>query len=69
MAGKFTPLENYLQNLPKSQREVTLDFEQIERILNNRLPPSAYEDWRWWNHETEGNHVRAQASQRLGDNF
>jgi hypothetical protein len=36
MAGKYTPLENYLRDLPESQREVTLRFEEIERILNSR---------------------------------
>jgi hypothetical protein len=47
MAGKYTPLEHYLRDLPASQREITLGFEQIERILNDKLPPSAYEDRRW----------------------
>ena len=56
MAGKYTPLENYLRDLSASLREVTLGFEQIEGILNNKLPSSAYEDQRWWEHETEGNH-------------
>ena len=59
MAGKYTPLEKYLRDLPKSQ--VTLEFDQIERILNDRLPSSAYEDERWWEHETEGNHVSLRA--------
>ena len=59
MAGKYTPLEKYLRDLPKSQ--VTLEFDQIERILNDRLPSSAYEDERWWEHETEGNHVSPRA--------
>jgi hypothetical protein len=27
MAGKYAPLENYLRDLPESQREITLDFE------------------------------------------
>ena len=36
MAGKYTPLENYLRNVPKSQREVKLSFEEIEGILNAR---------------------------------
>jgi hypothetical protein len=36
MAGKYTPLENYLRDVPKSQREVTLRFEEIEGILNAR---------------------------------
>ena len=61
MAGKYTPLETYLRGLPEGQQEVTLAFEQIEKILNFKLPASAYEDWRWWDHETEGNHVTARA--------
>jgi hypothetical protein len=61
MAGKYTPLENYLHDLPASQREVTLGFEQIEGILNNKLPSSANEDRRWWDHETEGNHVNKRS--------
>jgi hypothetical protein len=56
MAGKYTPLEKYLSELPESTREMTLTFEQIEKILAGKLPPSAYEDRRWWDHETEGNH-------------
>jgi hypothetical protein len=47
MAGKYAPLENYLRDLPDSQREITLYFDVIERILNNKLPPSAHEDQRW----------------------
>ncbi len=39
MAGKYTPLENYLLNLPARQNEITLDFDQIEEILNSNLPP------------------------------
>ena len=61
MAGKYTPLENYLRNLSESQREVTLRFEQIEKILNAKLPSSAYEDQRWWLNEKEGNHVNARS--------
>ena len=66
MAGKYTPLENYLRDLPKSRREVTLRFEQIERILNSKLPSSAYEDQRWWDHETEGNHVSTRSWSNAG---
>jgi hypothetical protein len=61
MTGKYTPLENYLRSLPKSKREVTLGFEQIEGILNDKLPSSAYEDRRWWDHEAEGNHVNKRS--------
>lgn len=66
MAGKYIPLENYLCDLPKSQREVTLSFLQIEGILKSKLPSSAYEDRRWWDHETEGNHVNKRAWSNAG---
>ena len=66
MAGKYTPLESYLRDLPDSQSEVSLGFQQIERILNAELPSSAYEDRRWWDHETEGNHRTARAWANAG---
>jgi hypothetical protein len=33
MTGKYTPLENYLRDLSASEKEITLSFEQIEKIL------------------------------------
>jgi len=66
MAAKYTPLENYLHSLPKSQREVTLGFEQVENILKSNLPASAFEDQRWWEHETEGNHINKRAWTNAG---
>jgi hypothetical protein len=66
MAGKYTPLENYLRDLPDSQSEVSLSFQQIESILNSKLPSSAYEDRRWWDHETEGNHLKTRAWANAG---
>jgi len=66
MAGKYTPLEIFLRDLPKSKKEVMLSFEQIENILNDKLPSSAYEDSRWWEHETEGNHRNTRAWSNAG---
>ena len=66
MAGKYAPLENYLRDIPPDQKEVSLSFEQIEEILNAQLPSSAYEDQRWWDHETEGNHVTTRAWANAG---
>ena len=66
MAGKYTPLEKYLSDLPESTREMTLTFEQIEKILAGKLPPSASEDRRWWDHETEGNHLTRRAWANAG---
>jgi hypothetical protein len=61
MTSKYSPLELYLLELPSTQKEVTLSFTQIEGILKSKLPASAYEDNRWWDHETEGNHVNKRA--------
>ena len=66
MAGKYILLEDYLRSLPAGQREVRLDFEKIENILKFKLPASAYEDRRWWNHATEANHVSARAWANAG---
>lgn len=66
MPSKYTPLEYYLRCLPESQRKVTLRFEQIEGILNAKLPPSAYEDRRWWDHEKEGNHINKRSWSNAG---
>lgn len=69
MAGKYTPLETYLRTLPGSQRKVTLRFEEIEGILKSKLPPSAYESRKWWEHETEGNHINKRAWSNAGWNI
>jgi hypothetical protein len=61
MAGKYTPLENYLRGLPANQTEVVLSFEEIERIIKTKLPSSAYEYRQWWENEKEGNHINARA--------
>ena len=42
MAGKYTPLEQRLKALLIESQDVTMIFEQIERILNDKLPASAY---------------------------
>jgi hypothetical protein len=60
MAGKYTPLEGYLRNMAETQKEVTLSFEQIEIILLDKLPPSAYQYQAWWAN-TRGSHVEADA--------
>ena len=66
MAGKYTSLEKYLRDLPEGQREIVLTFEQIERIINSKLPTSAYGYQQWWDHETEGNHVSKRAWANAG---
>ena len=66
MAGKYTPLEYYLLNIPANQREVTLLFEQIERILNDKLPPSAYQYQAWWSAEKDPHQPEKKAIANAG---
>ena len=65
MPGKYGPLEEHLRNLPASQQEVKLTFEQIEVILKSKLPASANEQ-SWWDHATEGNHRNTRAWSNAG---
>ena len=66
MVGKYMPLEKYLSDVAKSRSKITISFEEIERILNFKLPPSAYEDQRWWEHEKEANHINTRAWSNAG---
>lgn len=61
MTGKYDPLEKYLRSLPRTQEEVTLSFESIEQVLNDKLPPSAHEHRAWWGNQQQGTHVEAIA--------
>ena len=66
MAGKYSPLETYLRDVPADQKEVILSFAQMEGILKFKLPASAYEDERWWMHEREANHINRRAWANAG---
>lgn len=66
MAGKYTPLENHLLGLPENQLEAIISFEQIERILNDKLPPSAHQYREWWNYEKYPRSPEKQAISNAG---
>ena len=57
----FAPLEKYLRDLPLDQEEVTISFEQIERIVNDTLPPPAHQDHAWWGNQKQGTQVETIA--------
>ena len=61
MTGKYDPLEKYLRSLPRTQEEVTLSFEIIERVLDDQLPSSAHEERAWWGNQQQGTRVDASA--------
>jgi hypothetical protein len=64
--GKYTPLEAYLQGIPLRQDRVVLSFAEVEKIIGDRLPPSAHKYGAWWANEREVTHVQANAWLRAG---
>jgi len=48
MHSKYTPLGIYLRSISIDTKDLALSFEEIEKILNFRLPSSAYEYQAWW---------------------
>jgi hypothetical protein len=59
MAGKYAPLQQYITNLPISQRDVTISFVHVERILNEKLPTSASRYRAWWANDETHTHAHA----------
>jgi hypothetical protein len=66
MTRKYLPLEQYLQCLPPEQQGVILTFQEIEQILDNKLPRSAYTYQKWWTHESQPRSPQKQAFRRAG---
>ena len=59
--AKYDPLKEYLLSLPKDKYEITLSFEQVEKIIEEEMPHSAYVHRAWWSNEENGVHVVAHA--------
>lgn len=59
--GKYDPLNRFLREYPTAKREVLLSFQQIESILGDRLPKSAYTYRVWWGNELNPDRVQAHA--------
>ena len=59
--SKYTPLKNYLSGMPAGTHEKTMLFEQIERIINDKLLRSAILYRAWWSNEKGGTHFHARS--------
>ena len=49
--GKYEPLGEFLRKQPTS--EVPMSFQQIERVIGNKLPRSATEHRAWWSNNPD----------------
>ncbi|AZR74753.1 hypothetical protein BBF96_00130 [Anoxybacter fermentans] len=54
--GKYDPLKDFLKNC--NDNSVKLTYKEIEKIIDNVLPDSAYKYREWWANE---GHVQANA--------
>lgn len=59
---KCLPLFDYLAALPEETRQLTLAFKDVEAILNDALPPSAYDWVPWWANDKTHPQARAWMS-------
>lgn len=46
--SKYSPLQEFLINLPSSKNSINLSFREVEEILEFRLPQSAHKYNAWW---------------------
>lgn len=56
-AKKYAPLAEYLRQLPAKTTEITLTFSDVERIINDTLPDSAFDHRQWWENQNSGSHA------------
>lgn len=68
MPTKYEPLELHLRAIPQRVLEVTLSFQQIERILGASLPESATVHQAWWANQRNSK-LRPQAHAWLSAGF
>jgi len=59
--GKYLPLKKYLATL--NDNIIKLTFEEIENILGEKLPNSAYTHSAWW---SDGGHDHSRAWTEVG---
>lgn len=57
--GKYFPLYQFL--LTHQDTEVIISYEQIEQILNSKLPQSAYKHQAWWGNTRSGTYIQSAA--------
>jgi len=55
--SKYSGLEEYL----KHKVEIILTYAEIEKIIGDKLPPSAYTDRTWWGNTTNPSRTHAQS--------
>jgi hypothetical protein len=45
---KYSPLEEYLKGQRQEITEIPMTFEEVEKIIDDKLPPAAFKHRPWW---------------------
>lgn len=61
--GKYDPLFHYLNS--SGEKQITLSFVEIERILSTKLTNAAYKHEQWWKWD-DASHVQCRAWRDAG---
>lgn len=51
--SKYTPLQTFLAK--RMSGEIPMTFDEIERLINGRLPPVAFKHRAWWSNNPTNN--------------
>lgn len=57
--SRYTPLIDWLQSQPGNIEQIPISFQEIEEIIDGKLPKSAYSHRAWWANDTQG-HTHSQ---------
>ena len=48
LKGSYSRLGSFLEKMPDDQEQLALSFEELEKIIQRKLPRTAYIDRPWW---------------------
>jgi hypothetical protein len=68
MSANYQPLQDYLQARAHADREISLSLDQIESIIGDPLPKSAYNYRQWWENQSDVS-TRPQAKAWAGAGY
>lgn len=63
--SRYGALASWLQQVPSKAEHVAMKFVDIEKLIGDRLPPSAREHRSWWANDTT-NHVQSRQWLHVG---
>lgn len=65
--AKYEPLLNYLSEVRRNKNEITLSFQEVEKIIAGHLPRLAFEYREWWSNQADvSNRPQAAAWTKAG---